>query len=152
MVAEETGGLRVTFEDEPRVAKRPRKGAGVGSSSGETELPKGNDTRETTPQENEEGVTTPPEGDGTSSQLLQQMTNQPEPVIRSGRAPKPVQHLIEAMEAEISTTTKVDVKGELLSFQALCPHDVDATQEGKNHPLTAFKPLLIQIQCTYTKL
>jgi hypothetical protein len=135
---EETGRLRVTFEDEPRVAKRPRKG-GVGSSSEETELPKGNDTSETTPQENEEGVTTPPEGEGTSSQPLQQMTNQPEPVTRSGRAPKPVQRLIEAMETEISTATKADVEGEILSFQALCPHDVDATQEGKNHPLTAFK-------------
>jgi hypothetical protein len=43
------------------------------------------------------------------------------------------------MEAEISTATKADVEGEILSFQALCPHDVDATQEGKDHPLTAFK-------------
>jgi hypothetical protein len=128
---EETGQLRVSFEDEPRVTRRPRKDK-VRRSSEETELLKGNVTSKTTPQKNEEG-------DGTSTQLLQQMTNQPEPKTCSGRAPKPVQCLIEAMEAEITTTPKADVKGEILSFQALCPHDVDATQEGKNHPLTAFK-------------
>jgi hypothetical protein len=43
------------------------------------------------------------------------------------------------MEAEITTMTKANVKGEKLSFQALCPHDVDATQEVEDPPLTAFK-------------
>jgi len=128
---------KVAFKD-PLVVKRPRKDE-VGEVSEQTEPPKGNDTSETTPQQKEEGVTPTPEGEGTSSQPLQQMTNQPELKTRSGRAPKPVQRLIEAMETEIITTTKADVEGEILSFQALCPHDVDANQKGINHPLTAFK-------------
>jgi hypothetical protein len=105
----------------------------VGRSFDETELPKVNDITRTTPQQNEAGVTTHPEGDGTLSQLLQQMKNQLELETCSGRSPKPVQCLTEVTETETTTTTKADIEREILSFQVY-PHDVIATQEGKGHP------------------
>ena len=67
---EETRWQKVAFKD-PLVVKRPRKDE-VGEVSEQTEPPKGNDTSETTPQQKEEGVTPTPEGEGTSSQPLQQ--------------------------------------------------------------------------------
>jgi len=62
----------------------------------------------------------------------------PSPAVhtRSGRKPKPVQRLIEAMLAEVKVKTQEDVEGEIFCLQALFGDDASSTLED---PLLAYK-------------
>jgi hypothetical protein len=60
-----------------------------------------------------------------------------EPWTRLGRSQQSPQRLIEVMEAELTTSTKDDIPGELFTYPAMCPIQRDPTMD--EHPLLYMK-------------